>query len=118
MPACLPLLPPPGQRHAFHCVYKAGSTKAGKLVALDLQFYSNGGHSHDLSYSVMDRCLLHSDGCYSCPNFRARGTVCKTNQSSHTAFRGFGGPQVRALAGCTVPALHCSVVQPACKWCS
>jgi xanthine dehydrogenase molybdopterin-binding subunit B len=37
--------PAAGQRHAFQCHYKAGATKGGKLVALDLQFYSNGGNS-------------------------------------------------------------------------
>ncbi len=85
-------------------------------MALDLQFYSNGGHSHDLSYSVMDRCLLHCDGCYTVPNLRARGAVCKTNQSSHTAFRGFGGPQVGGAASWAVvaPAAFCATVAVVC----
>jgi xanthine dehydrogenase/oxidase len=47
----------------------------------------------DLSQAVMDRALFHSDNVYKWPAQRVRGIVCKTNQPSHTAFRGFGGPQ-------------------------
>jgi len=60
---------------------------------MDVQLYSNGGSGLDLSGPVMDRALLHVDGCYHWPHFRAKGIVCKTNQPPHTAFRGFGGPQ-------------------------
>jgi xanthine dehydrogenase/oxidase len=83
-----------GQRHAFKARYTASADKAtGKLVAMDVQLYSNGGSGLDLSGPVMDRALLHVDGCYHWPHFRAKGIVCKTNQPPHTAFRGFGGPQ-------------------------
>lgn len=41
----------------------------------------------------MDRALFHMDNSYSIPNIRGVGIVCKTNLSSNTAFRGFGGPQ-------------------------
>lgn len=47
----------------------------------------------DLSHGVMDRALFHMDNSYSIPNIRGVGIVCKTNLSSNTAFRGFGGPQ-------------------------
>ena len=42
----------------------------------------------------MDRALMHSDCSYNIPNVRVVGRLCKTNQASNTAFRGFGGPQV------------------------
>eukprot|EP00967_Tisochrysis_lutea_P053489 scaffold66575_cov31-Tisochrysis_lutea.AAC.7 len=45
----------------------------------------------------MDRALLHVDGCYKWPSFYARGVVCRTHTPPNTAFRGFGGPQVRPL---------------------
>ena len=64
-------------------------------MAVDVKFYNNGGNSLDLSASVMDRALMHSQNCYSAPHFRVRGYVCRTHQSSNTAFRGFGGPQAR-----------------------
>jgi xanthine dehydrogenase/oxidase len=42
----------------------------------------------------MDRALLHADSVYKVPNMRVAGRMCRTNQASNTAFRGFGGPQV------------------------
>ena len=33
------------------------------------------------------------DNCYYIPNLYFEGRVLKTNHVSHTAFRGFGGPQ-------------------------
>eukprot|EP00752_Nemacystus_decipiens_P001718 g1661.t2 len=82
-----------GHRHAFLAKYKAGATKDGALVAMDVTLYNNAGCSLDLSSSVMDRALFHIDNCYSWPALRVEGLICKTNQNSHTAFRGFGGPQ-------------------------
>ena len=82
-----------GARHAFMGRYRAGVDGDGRLVALDVTLYCNGGYSLDLSSAVMDRALFHHDNSYRCPNVRAQGVVCKTNTSSNTAFRGFGGPQ-------------------------
>eukprot|EP00471_Norrisiella_sphaerica_P001901 CAMPEP_0184479358 /NCGR_PEP_ID=MMETSP0113_2-20130426/1113_1 /TAXON_ID=91329 /ORGANISM="Norrisiella sphaerica, Strain BC52" /LENGTH=1363 /DNA_ID=CAMNT_0026857421 /DNA_START=21 /DNA_END=4112 /DNA_ORIENTATION=- len=82
-----------GQRHAFVGKYKVGFTKEGKLTALDVQLYSNAGWCLDLSVPVMHRGLFHIDNVYYIPHVRAHGYVCKTNMPSHTAFRGFGGPQ-------------------------
>jgi Molybdopterin-binding domain of aldehyde dehydrogenase len=42
----------------------------------------------------MDRALLHTDNGYRLGKaVSLRGHLCKTNQASNTAFRGFGGPQ-------------------------
>ncbi|KAG0623191.1 hypothetical protein M758_3G155300 [Ceratodon purpureus] len=82
-----------GQRHAFMAKYKVGFTKEGKVLALDIDMYNNGGNSLDLSGSVLERALFHSDNVYHIKDMRVRGRVCFTNQSSNTAFRGFGGPQ-------------------------
>ena len=43
---------------------------------------------------MADRALFHLDNCYKWPSLRARGRIVRTHQASHTAFRGFGGPQV------------------------
>ncbi|KAJ1982432.1 hypothetical protein H4R34_001725 [Dimargaris verticillata] len=82
-----------GQRHSFLGRWKVGVTKAGKILALDIELYNNGGHSQDLSVSVMERAITHVDNVYYIPHFRAIGRVCRTNIHSNTAFRGFGGPQ-------------------------
>lgn len=86
-----------GMRHPFMAKYRAACTRDGKLLAVDVNVYSNAGNSLDLSASVMDRALLSLDNVYYIPHVRLNGTVCKTNLASNTAFRGFGGPQGMAV---------------------
>jgi len=50
------------------------------------------GWSIDLSQPVTDRALFHLDNAYYIPAVEFR-VSCKSNLSSNTAFRGFGGPQ-------------------------
>ncbi|XP_059516200.1 xanthine dehydrogenase/oxidase isoform X2 [Myotis daubentonii] len=87
-----------GGRHPFLGRYKVGFMKTGRIVALEVEHYSNAGNSLDLSRGVMERALLHMDNCYKIPNIRGTGRLCKTNLSSNTAFRGFGGPQGMLIA--------------------
>ena len=87
-----------GTRHPFLGNYKVGFTNEGKLVSLELDMYNNAGYSMDLSMAVLERSLTHCDNAYLIPNMRLRGRVCKTNLSSNTAFRGFGGPQGMMVA--------------------
>ncbi len=82
-----------GKRHPLLAKYKVGVSSTGKLLALDLDLYSDGGYSADLSNAVMQRAMFHSDNAYFIPHMDVRGHVCKTNKTSQTAFRGFGGPQ-------------------------
>ncbi|KAK8445619.1 hypothetical protein SEVIR_9G359200v4 [Setaria viridis] len=82
-----------GQRHSFLGRYKVGFTNDGKVLALDLELYNNGGNSLDLSRAVLERAMFHSENVYDIPNIRISGQVCLTNFPSNTAFRGFGGPQ-------------------------
>ncbi|XP_037751532.1 xanthine dehydrogenase/oxidase isoform X2 [Chelonia mydas] len=89
-----------GGRHPFLGRYKVGFMKNGKINSLEVSYYSNGGNSEDLSLAVMDRALFHMDNSYNVPNIKGVGTVCKTNLSSNTAFRGFGGPQGMMVVEC------------------
>jgi xanthine dehydrogenase large subunit len=82
-----------GKRHPFKIIYRAGFTNEGLITALDVELYSNGGCSMDLSMAVLERAMLHSDNAYFVPNISIMGRICKTNLPSNTAFRGFGGPQ-------------------------
>jgi len=82
-----------GKRHPFLIRYDAGFDLQGKLHALQLQLWSDGGYSLDLSQPVLGRALFHLDNCYHVPHLEAVGRVCRTHHVSHTAFRGFGGPQ-------------------------
>ena len=82
-----------GWRHPFLGRYKVAFNRAGKVLAADVDLYNNAGWTMDLSFSVMERAMMHSDNSYCVPNLRVRGHCCKTNLPSNTAFRGFGGPQ-------------------------
>ena len=42
---------------------------------------------------MLARALCHIDNAYWIPNVRVNGRIAKTNKTSQTAFRGFGGPQ-------------------------
>lgn len=82
-----------GKRHPFFAQYKVGYDSEGKILAADVKLVSDGGWSLDLSLPVNDRALFHLDNAYYIPDVRFEGRVAKTNVTSHTAFRGFGGPQ-------------------------
>ena len=47
----------------------------------------------DLSQPILDRALFHLDNGYYIPAVDFSGLIANTNVTSHTAFRGFGGPQ-------------------------
>ncbi|MET0410461.1 MAG: molybdopterin cofactor-binding domain-containing protein, partial [Polyangiaceae bacterium] len=82
-----------GKRHPFLGRFRAGFDDDGKLTGLTLDLFSDGGWSLDLSMPVLFRAMFHSDNCYLLEHVQVTGRVCKTHMVSHTAFRGFGGPQ-------------------------
>ncbi|KAJ2598131.1 hypothetical protein GGF39_002768 [Coemansia sp. RSA 1721] len=82
-----------GQRHPFLGRWTVGFSRAGKLRALRMRVFSNGGFSHDLSMGVLERAVSHVDNCYRIPATEIVGRVCRTNTQSNTAFRSFGGCQ-------------------------
>src|SRR5205085_1910686 len=77
----------------FYAKYKVGFDTSGKLLAARVFLVADGGWSLDLSESICDRGLFHLDNAYYIPAVEFTGRVAKTNVTSHTAFRGFGGPQ-------------------------
>ncbi|EFV12338.2 xanthine dehydrogenase molybdopterin binding subunit [Segniliparus rugosus] len=82
-----------GKRHGFHAAWRVGFDGDGRLLALEATLTSDGGWSLDLSEPVQARALCHIDNAYWIPNVHVRGRIAKTNKTSSTAFRGFGGPQ-------------------------
>jgi xanthine dehydrogenase large subunit len=82
-----------GKRHPFYAKWQVGFDGDGKVLALDLHLFSDGGWSQDLSEPVLARAVCHSDNAYYIPHMSVAGKVCKTHKTSQTAFRGFGGPQ-------------------------
>ena len=82
-----------GKRHPFLARFRVGFDHSGAIQAAQVDLYSDGGWSLDLSRAVTDRAVFHLDNAYYIPNAAFSGTVTKTNLASNTAFRGFGGPQ-------------------------
>ena len=82
-----------GKRHPFYSSYRVGFDATGLLLAAKVHLVSDGGWSMDLSQPILDRALFHLDNGYYIPAVAFSGLIAKTNVTSHTAFRGFGGPQ-------------------------
>ncbi len=82
-----------GKRHPFLAKFSVGHDGEGRLLASEVDLVSDGGWSMDLSQAICDRALFHLDNAYYIPAVKFTGRIAKTNVTSHTAFRGFGGPQ-------------------------
>ncbi len=82
-----------GKRHPFAYHYRVGFDDSGLLCGLELEMLVNCGFSADLSGPVADRAVFHADNAYFLEDVAISSYRCKTNTQSHTAFRGFGGPQ-------------------------
>jgi len=82
-----------GKRHDFYSDYEVGFNDDGKINGLKIKLASRCGISPDLSYAINERALLHIDNAYYLSDLEVKNYLCKTNTSSSTAFRGFGGNQ-------------------------
>ncbi len=82
-----------GKRHGYHASWRVAFDTDGHIVALAATLTADGGWSLDLSEPVLARALCHFDNAYWIPDLRVHGQIAKTNKTSQTAFRGFGGPQ-------------------------
>jgi len=82
-----------GKRHPFAYEYTVGFDDTGLLSGLKLMMAANCGFSADLSGPVADRAVFHSDNAYFLEDVDIASYRCKLNTQSHTAYRGFGGPQ-------------------------
>lgn len=82
-----------GKRHPFSYSYTVGFDASGRLQGLKLQMAAHCGFSADLSGPVADRAVFHADNAYFLQDVEITSYRCKLHTQSHTAFRGFGGPQ-------------------------
>ncbi len=62
---------------------QVGFTAEGRVLALQLDLFSNAGNSLDLSTSIMDRALVHSD-CACAPRAPARPPAWPRDWGKHT----------------------------------
>ena len=82
-----------GKRHPFENNYTVGFNKDGQIKGINIEVNGNCGYSPDLSDAIVDRAMFHSDNAYYLDQATVTGNRCKLNTVSHTAYRGFGGPQ-------------------------
>jgi len=82
-----------GKRHPFSYQYTVGFDDSGRLCGLKLMMAAHCGFSADLSGPVADRAIFHADNAYYLQDVVITSYRLKLNTQSHTAFRGFGGPQ-------------------------
>lgn len=98
-----------GKRHPFAYDWEVGFDSTGLITGLKLMLAANCGFSADLSGPVADRAVFHADNAYFLGDVEIVSYRCKTNTQSHTAFRGFGGPQgmivIEAILGDIARAL-------------
>ena len=87
-----------GKRHPFENSYSIGFDDDGIISAVKIELNGNCGHSPDLSDAIVDRAMFHADNGYYLGECDIEGHRLKTNQVSHTAYRGFGGPQGMIMA--------------------
>ena len=82
-----------GKRHDFHADYEVGFKDNGIIEGVKINLLSRCGISPDLSGAINSRALLHIDNAYYLSDLLVENYLCKTNTSSSTAFRVFGGNQ-------------------------
>ena len=87
-----------GKRHPFENDYEIAFNETGKMLGAKVTVSGNCGHSPDLSDAIVDRAMFHVDNAYQLGDTHVTGHRLKTNIVSHTAFRGFGGPQGLIMA--------------------
>jgi xanthine dehydrogenase large subunit len=82
-----------GKRHPFRIDYEVGYDHDGRIRGVVFEQAAYCGYSPDLSGAVSDRAMFTADNAYFLEHIRIVSHRCKLNTVSHTAFRGFGGPQ-------------------------
>lgn len=86
------------KRHPVIMKAKWGATKAGKLVAAEMEIIADGGAYLYTSNKVLGNTTIVCTGPYSIPHVKVDTYVVYTNNIPTGAFRGFGGPQGNFIA--------------------
>ena len=81
------------KRHPFYIKTRWGATRAGKIIAAEVELVADGGGYAFTSTKVLGNATLMCTGPYEIPNVKVDSYVVYTNNIPTGAFRGFGGPQ-------------------------
>ncbi len=102
-----------GKRHEVLGKYRVAASKDGKIQAMQLEFFSDGGCTYDASFPVMDLILLSADNAYYIPQFVCKGDVAMTFKATGTAFRSFGVVQTMLIVESAIEAISEKLGLPA-----
>ncbi|HEX9892845.1 MAG TPA: xanthine dehydrogenase family protein molybdopterin-binding subunit [Gemmatimonadales bacterium] len=83
------------RRHPAIVRHRTGVTRAGRLVAMEVEVMLDGGAYVTLSPVVLSRGAIHAAGPYRCDHVRIDARAMFTNTPPNGAFRGFGAPQTQ-----------------------
>ncbi len=83
------------KRHPITVKHKLGATKDGKLTAIKVEGYADGGPYANMTKQVMDVFTIHASGPYFVPSSRIDAYAVLTNNPTGGAMRGFGMPQAQ-----------------------
>jgi len=79
-----------GKRNPFLCNYKVGFDANGKLQAVKVELYVDGGAAYDANNGTAIAALFCVDNCYYSPTAYYDSKICKTNTPPNTSMRGPG----------------------------
>jgi CO/xanthine dehydrogenase Mo-binding subunit len=82
------------KRHPILMRYRTGATRAGDIVAQDIELIGDAGAYPHLSPRVMFAAAVTAPGPYRAPHARVDSKAVFTNNVPTSAFRGFGAMQV------------------------
>ena len=81
------------KRHPGRVRHRTGLTRAGRIVAMEIDVVLDGGAYCTLSPVVLSRGAIHAAGPYDVANVHTLARCVATNHPPMGAFRGFGAPQ-------------------------
>ncbi|MCJ7694459.1 MAG: xanthine dehydrogenase family protein molybdopterin-binding subunit [Anaerolineaceae bacterium] len=81
------------KRHHYVLRSKWGASSSGKILAVEVKIYSDGGAYAYTSTKVLGNATLLATGPYEIENVKVETYAIYTNNIPGGAFRGFGGPQ-------------------------
>ncbi len=82
------------KRHRGRIRMRTAATRAGDLMAAEVDYLLDGGAYATLSPVVLFRGAVHACGPYRVPNVFVHARAVRTHTLPSGAFRGFGEPQV------------------------
>lgn len=79
-----------GKRSEYYGNYKAAFDILGHISTYEIELYSNGGYTLDLSVFTLNDGIHASDNAYYFENFMVSGYACQTNLPTNTSMRAPG----------------------------